>query len=245
MVRQPVTATSRRRLVPAASALALAVAAAVTANAQDTQLLWGDLHLHTSYSSDAYITGNRSVTPDMAYRYARGLPIVQAGTGIRIRIARPLDFLAVTDHAMNMGIDAFARRSDEFLSTTEGGRALLELRAGSEEWTGGRGRGGRGGANPNAEAMQRDTTSSEFRSRVWSDEVAAAEANYLPGEFATFIAWEWTSMVDQPLKNLHRCVISDADAIAGNGFIPFAIPGSVHRTHATAIQDGLQQVSPP
>jgi len=193
-----------------------------TALAQDTQLLWGDLHLHTSYSSDAYSTANRSVTPDMAYRYARGIPIVQAQTGIKIQIARPLDFLAVTDHAINMGIDAFARRSDEFLATTEGGRALLEQRAQAEEWLGGRG-GGRGrGANPNAAAIQRDTHSAEFKSRVWEDEVAAAEANYVPGEFTTFVAWEWTSLVDQPLKNLHRCIITDADGVSGNRFIPFS-----------------------
>jgi hypothetical protein len=214
-----------RQLVCAAGFLAAAGFAA-TAAAQDTQLFWGDLHLHSNYSSDAYSTGNRSVTPDMAYRYARGLPIAQAQTGVKIRITRPLDFLAVTDHAINMGIDAFARRSDEFLSTTEGGRALLELRAQSEEWTGGRGGGrggrGRGGPDPARQAIQRDTHSDEFKSRVWEDEVAAAEANYIPGEFTTFVAWEWTSLVGQPLKNLHRCVITNADSLSGNEFIPFS-----------------------
>jgi hypothetical protein len=207
----------------AAFVLAACAVVSATASAQETELLWGDLHLHTNYSSDAYSTGNRSVTPDMAYRYARGIPIVQAVSGIKIQIQRPLDFLAVTDHAINMGVDAFARRSDEFLSRTEGGRALLEQRAQSEEWPGGRG-GGRGGrgANPNAEAIQRDTHSDEFKSRVWSDEVAAADANYIPGEFTTFIAWEWTSLVDQPLKNLHRNIITNADAESGVRFIPFS-----------------------
>jgi hypothetical protein len=222
MVRQHLRRTRGCRLAILIGAGLAGIAGIRSAAAQDTQLLWGDLHLHTNYSSDAYSTGNRSVTPDMAYRYARGLPIVQSGTGIKIRIERPLDFLAVTDHAINMGIDAFAQRSDEFLSTTEGGRALLEQRAQSEEWLGGRGggRGRRGGGN--AAAIQRDTRSEEFRARVWSDEVAAAEANNLPGEFTTFIAWEWTSLVDQPLKNLHRCVITDADAISGNRFIPLS-----------------------
>ena len=229
----------RRKRGAACAVITLGSAAfALTAAAQETDLLWGDLHLHTNYSSDAYSTANRSVTPDMAYRYARGIPIVQAQTGIKIQISRPLDFLAVTDHAINMGIDAFARRSDEFLSTTEGGRALLERRAQTEEWLGGRGggrggrgaaaggrggaRGGRGAADPVQQAIQRDTHSDEFKSRVWEDEVAAAEANYVPGEFTTFVAWEWTSLVDQPLKNLHRCIITDADGISGNSFIPFS-----------------------
>jgi Protein of unknown function (DUF3604) len=229
--RQRTGLSHRVRLLAGGIAVVLAAAGPGLSRAQQTQLLWGDLHLHTNYSSDAYSTGNRSVTPDMAYRYARGLPIVQAQTGIKIQISRPLDFLAVTDHAINMGVDAFARRSDEFLSRTEGGRALLDLRAQSEEWLGGRGggrggRGGRGGPDPEAlarqQAIQRDTHSDEFKSRVWADEVAAAEANYRPGEFTTLIAWEWTSLVDQPLKNLHRNIITNADATSGNSFIPFS-----------------------
>jgi hypothetical protein len=211
------------RLAATTAAIGAGIGAMQPASAQQTQLLWGDLHLHTNYSSDAYSTGNRSVTPDMAYRYARGLPIEQSGTGIKIQMRRPLDFLAVTDHAINMGVDAFARRSDEFLGTTAGGRELLELRSRNPEWQGGRGgRGGRGGEPVDFEAIQRDTHSDEFKSRVWADEVAAAQANNIPGEFTTFVAWEWTSLVDKPLKNLHRCIITDADSITGNSFIPYS-----------------------
>ena len=98
------------------------------AGAQDTQLLWGDLHLHTNYSTDAYATGNKSVTPDMAYRYARGLPILHPTTQAKIKISQPLDFLAVTDHAIGMGLDPLMDRSDELLTSTAGGRALFEAR---------------------------------------------------------------------------------------------------------------------
>jgi hypothetical protein len=189
---------------------------APTAHAQDTRLLWGDLHLHTNYSTDAYSTGNRTVTPDMAYRYARGIPIVQAGTGIKIAIERPLDFLAVTDHAVNMGLDPLIDRSDRLLTSTPGGRALLEL-AESPTWRGAMG----GMRGPQAATIRGDVHSDAVRSGVWSEEVAATEANYVPGEFTTFVAWEWTAMGDGG-RNLHRCVITDADAISGNRFIPLS-----------------------
>ena len=58
--------------------LALLIFAGVSANAQETQtkLYWGDTHLHTSYSPDAYLMQNRSADPDTAYRYAKGYPVV-------------------------------------------------------------------------------------------------------------------------------------------------------------------------
>ncbi|MGW8369437.1 MAG: DUF3604 domain-containing protein [Gammaproteobacteria bacterium] len=193
-----------------------AIVAAQAALAQDTQLLWGDLHLHTNYSTDAYSTGNRSVTPDMAYRYARGIPIVQAGTGVKIEIERPLDFLAVTDHAINMGLDPLIARADRLLTSTPGGRALLELAEGPN-WRGAMG----GMRGPEAASISGDVHAEAVRSGVWREEIEAAEANYLPGEFTTFVAWEWTAMGDGG-RNLHRCVISDADAISGNRFIPLS-----------------------
>jgi hypothetical protein len=74
----------------------------------ERQPFYGDLHVHTAASYDAWAFDTRT-TPDEAYRFARGEPIGLApldaeGRGTRrIQIPRPLDFAAVTDHAEYFG----------------------------------------------------------------------------------------------------------------------------------------------
>lgn len=63
-------------------------------------LYFGDLHVHTSLSMDAYI-GGTIANPDDAYKFARGEAIEIFGK--QMKIERPLDFSAVTDHAEAMG----------------------------------------------------------------------------------------------------------------------------------------------
>ena len=63
--------------------------------------LWGDSHLHTSLSFDAGGFGNR-LNPRVAYRFARGEEVISS-SGQPVRLARPLDWLAITDHSDGMG----------------------------------------------------------------------------------------------------------------------------------------------
>ena len=64
---------------------------------------FGDLHVHTSYSSDARIFGTVA-GPDEAYRFARGKAIDFQNFGkIQLKYGA-LDFMAVTDHADDAGL---------------------------------------------------------------------------------------------------------------------------------------------
>jgi hypothetical protein len=72
--------------------------------ADDKQLLWGDTHVHTAYSPDAYLSQNFSAEPETAYRFAMGLPVIHPSTRTRVQIETPLDFLVVADHAESMGV---------------------------------------------------------------------------------------------------------------------------------------------
>ena len=97
----------RKQLVTIAALALLAFLASIPAHAgqvRNTEVFFGDTHLHTSYSPDAYLMGNRSASPDTAYRYAKGLPVVHPYHRAKIRIGTPLDFLVVADHGEYMGV---------------------------------------------------------------------------------------------------------------------------------------------
>ena len=68
--------------------------------------MFGDLHVHTSYSFDSHVSNQRNEPAD-AYRYAKGEPIIlsdaEGEQTLRARISRPLDFTAVTDHSEFLG----------------------------------------------------------------------------------------------------------------------------------------------
>ncbi|MBK8990611.1 MAG: DUF3604 domain-containing protein [Gammaproteobacteria bacterium] len=97
MRRLPLALLSCATLLLAAGAAAAANTAAPAAR----QVLYGDLHIHTALSADAFSTGTRTL-PDDAYRYARGEAIAH-GAGFTVQLKRPLDFAAVTEHSEYLG----------------------------------------------------------------------------------------------------------------------------------------------
>ena len=76
----------------------------------DRNAYFGDLHVHTRYSHDAFLFGTRE-DPDAAYAFAKGYAITHPG-GWDLQLDRPLDFLAVTDHAEYLGHRAAGRATD-------------------------------------------------------------------------------------------------------------------------------------
>ena len=72
---------------------------------------FGETHVHTSWSFDAYIFGNMKAGPEDAYKYALGQPIDHPA-GYKVKITRPLDFMAVTDHAEYAGTRSARKRPE-------------------------------------------------------------------------------------------------------------------------------------
>lgn len=159
-------------------------------------LYWGDLHIHTSFSTDAYTNGVRA-TPNDAYTFAKGGEIEHAaGYGIRLR--RPLDFAAVTDHSEYMGV---LRATNPDLPLSRRGLRDRLLNDGRLEFTLVLAQSMLGfdledAIVPNWQDISRG---------AWQETIATAERHNDPGRFTTFVGYEWSSMPAE--RNLHRNVI--------------------------------------
>ena len=174
---------------------------------------FGDLHVHTTYSFDGYGFGTLA-TPYDAYRFAKGESIANPA-GFNMQLSRPLDFYAVTDHAMFLGlVKAAADTSTEFsknpfsepfhgLNAPENmGAGLLSVLKRLSTFS---------SFLPSAVLqirsgeLDRDEVLGVLRS-AWLDSIDAADEFYEPGNFTTFAAYEFTSSTGD-MGNLHRNVI--------------------------------------
>jgi hypothetical protein len=182
-------------------------------NAQGTQLLWGDTHLHTSNSLDAFQTGNFNADPDTAFRFAKGLPVLHSSLKVKVHILRPLDFLVVSDHAEQMALQAETVRGNPLIMATTWGK---NLQAALKQNPAG---GMRGLSSADVQQRNRDMETAAIRQSIWGKQVDAAERNNEPGKFTAFVGWEWT--VHPGGKNLHRVVFTTANAATAKTFLPF------------------------
>ncbi len=112
-----------------AAAVAIAMlTGSVGAQEHPDKLLWGDTHLHTRLSMDAYALGNRSGDADMAYRFAKGEPVIHPYHRARVQIGTPLDFLAVADHAELLGAPySLLELKDPRLTKTRVGKRMIRM----------------------------------------------------------------------------------------------------------------------
>ena len=177
------------------------------------KVLWGDTHLHTSYSADAGMFGNR-LGPDSAYRFAKGEEVTST-SGVRARLLRPLDWLVIADHAENLGLAPMIEESNPSLLKSEWGRKVHDLvKAGDIATAYGMwGEGATSNKDPLAgnEALTRS---------MWERITAAAEQHNEAGNFTALIGFEWGSVPDG--SNLHRNVLFRDDKDFADTIIPFS-----------------------
>jgi hypothetical protein len=159
---------------------------------------FGELHLHTTMSFDAWSFGTK-VTPDQAYRFARGETVtvpaaqvqveqgLQTAADVPARRAWPLDFAAVTDHSEFLGaLHQLDDPNSAFLRTSTGHTLSVAGRRGFEMTSGWIYNA------PNFESQE--MAAAAAAGDGWGAEMRAANANYQPGRFTTFVAYEWTAM---------------------------------------------------
>ena len=209
--------------------------------ATEKQILWGDTHLHTNRSFDAFTNRNFSVGPDEAYRFARGLPVEHPGHKARVQLETPLDFLVVSDHAeflgnirhlYNVGIptdgmDFFQKLRVWYVqylirdAIKKGeGRAFF-VRQLPEPFD-----------TPQEAISEWDLAGSVFprvpilEDQAWSDIADAAEANNIPGQFSAILGWEYSLIPGG--ANLHRVVMTDLDGKSAKVFQPFGSDDSLY-----------------
>jgi len=199
--------------------------AAQPSNSPLRNAYFGDLHVHTRHSFDAYVFQVRG-SPDDAYRYARGEPIMHpSGHELRLE-SGPLDFMGVTDHGIYLG--AFSSMDDPESSLYDTPLAA-ELRG---LGTGGFARAIQ--ALTDGELLELDTEPAKLA--AWNDIVAAAERHNDPGHFTTFIGYEFTTSAPD-WGNLHRNVIFRSSAVPA---APFASTDSSNPEDLWRWLDGLR-----
>jgi hypothetical protein len=175
--------------------------------------LWGDTHVHTDFSTDAGMIGNR-LGPEEAYRFARGEMVVSS-TGVRTRLQRPLDFLVVADHAENLGLAPMIAEKNPDLLKLEFGKKIAQLvydgKYGDAYTLWGKGMSARKDPLKGQEALTQS---------MWERLTAAAEEFNEPGKFTALIGFEWTSSPGG--NNLHRNVVFRDGKGEADQVIPFS-----------------------
>jgi hypothetical protein len=182
--------------------------------------LWGETHLHTGYSMDAGLFGNRLLHEE-AYRFARGEEII-ASSGQPVKLSRPLDWIAITDHSDMMGFVQDTIAGDPAVMATEQGR----------RWNAGINEGGESAvavaldlittfanARMDSQLVEAYAPGSPKYATIWQKMIETAEKYNEPGRFTALIAFEWTSLVNG--GNMHRNVIFRDGADKASQVVPY------------------------
>ncbi|MBL4870332.1 MAG: DUF3604 domain-containing protein, partial [Robiginitomaculum sp.] len=184
------------------------------ANAQyPTRVFWGDTHLHTELSQDAFMFGV-TLGPADAYQFAKGLP-VKATHGEIAKIDRPLDFLVIADHAEGLGGMIALMNGHEKIASVEkfkGWKKILSTGTPEER---------RGLFNTTREdGWPKELDDPQVKSDAWAYQRNTADTYNEPGKFTALIGFEWSSWPGG--SNLHRVVIFRDGAEKTGKTIPYS-----------------------
>ncbi len=163
---------------------------------------FGETHVHTSYSLDAYIGGAR-LAPDDAYRFAKGETVTLNDQ--QHNIVKPLDFAAVTDHAEYIGemyttqVSGAPGHDDPRVVELRGLKTFEE----QERWYLNEFQANQRSGKPGQMSFYAGPPTA---ASAWQDVIIKAAADhYEPGRFTTIIGYEWTSVIKG--GNMHRNVL--------------------------------------
>ena len=165
-------------------------------------VFFGDLHVHTNLSVDAYLFGNR-FNMDTAYQVAKGKS-VKLRSGERVELTRPLDFVALTDHAEGFGRVFACREPDKTKAAQDicdgienaSVFTFLDMRSRVQR-----------PLDQNLSVFDNDRAKErDYAATTWQSIKDAAERYYEPGKFTTFVGYEYSPSLPDRGKH-HRNVI--------------------------------------
>jgi hypothetical protein len=196
----------------------LSAAPALAARNPLREAYFGETHVHTGWSFDAYIFGNRHTGPAEAYKYALGQPIKHP-LGYTVQLKHPLDWVAVTDHSEYAGTVRLANQPGSAISKLPIAEKLKVRNEADIQrifgWL---------GDSLAKKQPVKELADPKVAGAVWKENVALAEKYYQPGKFTTFPGYEWTSTPNN--CNLHRNVLfKDAKKVPE---VPFSSLDSTH-----------------
>jgi hypothetical protein len=177
----------------------------VKLTAYPERVYWGDTHLHTSNSIDAFAFGTK-LGPEDALRFARGEEVTATG-GLKAKLDRALDFLVIADHSGGLGATQALYDAPRMFIRDP---TLLRWHDTMHEGPEGRlkvtgelidlvGRNALPAAMNDPEAQKRRTA------KIWTTHSSIVERYNEPGKFSAFMGFEYTLMPRG--DNLHRVVM--------------------------------------
>ena len=242
----------RKHLMWAACTAALALSGCSKINGDDSesanvtnteypeQVFWGDTHLHTDNSIDAFGFGNR-LDAEAALRFARGEEVT-ATKGAKAKLSRPLDFLVIADHSDAMGAtkaimeaprialltNKFLLRWHDMMNESEEGslRVTAELIDGAAK-----------GTLPTSLTDPAETR--ERTADLWEKHGEIVNQYNEPGKFTAFMGFEYTPMPEG--DNLHRVVMFRDDPEKMSDTLPYGALGSQDPERLWSYMDAYEE----